>query len=48
MTNGYGRSGTATGGGVKEALTYQQVPAPKIATTNVRVRIAMLTINIEL
>jgi hypothetical protein len=38
MTNGFGRSGTATanvGGGVKEALTYQ---APKIATTNVRVR----------
>lgn len=31
----FNRGGT-TGGGVKEALTYQ-VPAPKIATTNVRV-----------
>ena len=40
VTTTYGRSGTATGGGgVKEALTYQQVPAPKIATTNVRVSI---------
>ena len=37
--NGYGRSGTANAGaGVKELITYQQhIPAPKIATTNVRV-----------
>lgn len=40
---GYGRSGTAhannAGGGVKDALNYNPVPAPRIATTNVRVRI---------
>ena len=39
-TNGYGRSGTANAGyGVKDAMNMNQVqvPAPRIATTNVRV-----------
>ncbi|CDW79143.1 casein kinase i isoform delta-like [Stylonychia lemnae] len=36
---GGGRQGTANQGqGVKDALSYNPVPAPKIATTNVRVR----------
>lgn len=42
-TNGFVRGGSSAangnkGAGVKDALTYSNVPAPKIATTNVRVR----------